>query len=56
MKKRQRNGVSKTYFIYSVERFVAKYDSTNFEKNVVHNFYLAILPSNLDLNLKSNKI
>jgi hypothetical protein len=61
--KRERNGVSKEYFILSVGRFVAKIWDLKFEKNAfftksaaVHNFYIANLPWNLDLNSKSHKI
>ena len=63
MKKRERNGNSKEYFILSVGRFVAKiWDLKVWEKRVftksaaVHNFYIANSPWNLDLNSKSHKI
>ena len=62
-KKRERNGVSKKYFILSVGRFVAKIWTTKFEKNVfftksaaLHNFFIANSLWNIDLNSKSHKI
>ncbi len=51
MKKQERNGVSKEYFILSIGTFVAKIWTTKFKKNVfftksaaVHNFYIANSP------------
>jgi hypothetical protein len=61
--KRERNGISKEYFILSVGVALQRYDTSKFEKNAfftksaaVHNFYIANSPWNLDLNSKSHKI